>query len=59
LTFKGRGATRSVNRSLEERINNYLVLNNLEDKSDIKPIKEEMNKIIELDHKHEKRGLIS
>jgi hypothetical protein len=57
LTFKGRGATRSVNRSLEEKINNSLALNSLEGKLDIRPIKEEMNKIIELDHEHNERAL--
>jgi hypothetical protein len=34
-----------------------LALNNLEGKLDIKPIKEEMNKIIKLDHEHNKRAL--
>jgi hypothetical protein len=35
----------------------YLTLSNLENKLDIKPIKEEMNKLIELDHEHNKKAL--
>jgi hypothetical protein len=34
-----------------------LALNSLESKLDIKPIKEEMNRLIELDHEHNKRAL--
>ena len=44
-------------KELEEKLTNNLTLNNLENKSDIKPIKEEMNKLIELDHEHNKRAL--
>jgi hypothetical protein len=34
-----------------------LTLNNLENKLDIKPIKEEVNKLIEMDHERNKRAL--
>jgi hypothetical protein len=34
-----------------------MTLGNLENKLDIKPIKEEMNKLIKLDHEHNKRAL--
>jgi hypothetical protein len=44
-------------KELEGKINNNLALNTLEGKWDIKPIKEEMNKLIELDHKHNKTSL--
>jgi hypothetical protein len=44
-------------KELEEKLNNNLALNSLEGKLDIKPIKEEMNKLIELDHEHNKRAL--
>jgi hypothetical protein len=44
-------------KELEEKLTNNLTLNNLENKLDIKPIKEEMNKLIELDHEHNKRVL--
>jgi hypothetical protein len=37
-------------KELEEKLTNNLTLSNLENKLDIKPIKEEMNKLIELDH---------
>jgi hypothetical protein len=44
-------------KELEEKITNNLSLSNMENKLDIKPIKEEMNKLIELDHEHNKRSL--
>ena len=43
-------------KELEEKLTNNLTLSNLENKSDIKPIKEEMNKLIELNHEHNKRA---
>jgi hypothetical protein len=44
-------------KELEEKLTNNLTLSNLENKLDIKPIKEEMNKLIELDHERNKRAL--
>jgi hypothetical protein len=44
-------------KELEEKLTNNLTLSNLEKKLDIKPIKEELNKLIELDHEHNKRSL--
>ena len=44
-------------KELEEKVNQNLTLNNIEGKIDIKPIKEEMNKLITLDHEHNKRAL--
>ena len=44
-------------KELEEKLTNNLTLNNMENKLDIKPIKEEMNKLIELDHDPNKRSL--
>jgi poly-D-alanine transfer protein DltD len=44
-------------KELEEKLTNNLTLRNMENKLDIKPIKEEMNKLIELDHEHNKRAL--
>jgi hypothetical protein len=44
-------------KELEEKLTNNLTLSNMENKLDIKPIKEEMNKLIELDHEHKKRAL--
>jgi hypothetical protein len=46
-------------KELEEKLTNNLTLSNMENKLNIKPIKEEMNKLIELDHEHElnKRAL--
>ena len=44
-------------KELEEKANSRLTLNNVVDKLDIKPIKYEMKKIIELDHEHNKRAL--
>jgi hypothetical protein len=44
-------------KELEEKLNNKLALNILEGKFDIKPIKEEMNKLIYLEHEYSKRGL--
>jgi hypothetical protein len=44
-------------KELEEKLTNNLTLSNLENKLDIKPIKEEMNKLIELDHERNKIAL--
>jgi hypothetical protein len=44
-------------KELEEKLTNNLTLSNMENKLDIKPIKEEMNKLIELDHERNKRAL--
>ena len=44
-------------KELEEKLTNNLTLYNLENKLDIKPIKEEMNKLIKLDHECNKRAL--
>ena len=44
-------------KELEEKVNNNLTLNSVEGKLDIKPIKEEMKKLIELDHERKKKGL--
>jgi hypothetical protein len=44
-------------KELEEKLINNLALNSVEHKLDIKPIKEEMNKLIELDHERNKRAL--
>ena len=44
-------------KKLEEKDNNNLTLNSAEGKLDIKPIKEEMKKLIELDHEHNRKGL--
>ena len=44
-------------KELEEKVNHNLTLNNIEGKIDIKPIKEEMNKLIALDHERNKRTL--
>jgi TolA-binding protein len=41
-------------KELEETLTNNFTLGNLENKLDIKPIKEEINKLIELDHEHSK-----
>jgi hypothetical protein len=41
----------------EEQLTNNLTLSNMENKLDIKPIKEEMNKVIELDHERNKMSL--
>ena len=42
----------------EEKINHNLTLNNIEGKLDIKPIKEEMNNLIALDHERNKIALM-
>jgi hypothetical protein len=39
----------------EEKLINNLALINLENKLDIKPIKEKMNKLIDLDHERNKQ----
>ena len=44
-------------KELEAKVNNNLTLNNVADKFNIKPIKEEMKKLIELDHERNKRAL--
>jgi hypothetical protein len=44
-------------KELEEKLTNNLTLSNLEKKLDIKPIKEEMNNLIEQDHERNKRSL--
>jgi hypothetical protein len=44
-------------KELEEKLINNLTLSNMENKLDIKPIKEEMNKLIELDHERNKKAL--
>ena len=44
-------------KGLEEKVNSRLTLNNVVDKLDIKPIKDEMKKLIELDHERNKRAL--
>ena len=44
-------------KELEENFNHNLNLNNIEVKIDIKPIKEEMNKLITLDHQRNKISL--
>jgi len=44
-------------KEIEEKINSQLTLNNVVDKLDIKPIKDEMKKIIKLDHECNKRAL--
>ena len=44
-------------KTLEEKVNNNLTLNSMEGKLDIKPIKEEMKKLIEVDHERNKKGL--
>jgi hypothetical protein len=44
-------------KELEEKLTNNLTLSNMENKLDIKLIKEEMNKLIEMDHEHNKRAL--
>jgi hypothetical protein len=44
-------------KQLEENLTNNLALNSLESKLDIKPIKEEMNKLIGLDHENNKTAM--
>ena len=44
-------------KELEAKVNNNFTLNTVADKLDIKPIKEEMKKLIELDHERNKRAL--
>ena len=44
-------------KELEAKLNNNLTINNVADNLDIKPIKEEMKKLIELDHECSKRAL--
>jgi hypothetical protein len=44
-------------KEVEEQLTNNFTLSNMENKLDIKPIKEEMNKLIELDHERNKIAL--
>jgi hypothetical protein len=44
-------------KELQEKLTNNLTLTNMEKKLDIKPIKEEMNNLIKLDHELNKRAL--
>jgi hypothetical protein len=44
-------------KELKEKLTNNLTLINLENKLDIKPIKEKMNKLIKFDHERNKRAL--
>ena len=44
-------------KELEEKVNNNLTLNSVAGKLDSKPIIEEMKKLIELDHEHNKGAL--
>jgi hypothetical protein len=44
-------------KELEEKLINNLTLSNMENKLDINPIKEEINKLIELNHERNKRAL--
>ena len=44
-------------KELEAKVDNNLTLNSVEGKLDIKPFKEEMKKLIELHHEHNKRAL--
>ena len=44
-------------KELEENVNNIVTLNSVARKLDIKPNKEEIKKVIELDHERNKRAL--
>ena len=44
-------------KELEEKVNSHLTLNRVAGKLDIKPIKDEMKNLIELDHERNKRAL--
>ena len=44
-------------KELEEKVKRCLTLNSVISRLDIKPIKDEMKKLIELDHDHNKRAL--
>ena len=44
-------------KELEDKVNNRLTLKSVVGKLDIKPIKDEMKKLIELDHERNKRAL--
>ncbi len=44
-------------KELEEKVNSHLTLNSVADNLDIKLIKNEMKKLIELDHERNKRAL--
>jgi hypothetical protein len=48
---------RDTIKELEEKVTNNLTLSNMENKLDIKPIKEEINKLIKLDRERNKRAL--
>ena len=49
--------TKEMFREIEDTINNHFILNTVPGKLDIKLIKDEMKKLIELDHEHNKRAL--
>jgi len=44
-------------KELEEKVNSHLTLNSVASKLDIKPVKDEMKKLIELDQECNKRAL--
>ena len=44
-------------KEIEEKVNSCFTLNNVVDKLDIKPIKDEIKKLIELDNECNKRAL--
>ena len=44
-------------KAQDEKVNNNLTLNSVEGKLDIKPIKEEMKKLIDVGHERNKRDL--
>ena len=48
---------KDIIKELEAKIDNNLTQNSAASKLDIKPIKEEMKKLIELDHELNKRAL--
>ena len=48
---------RDTIKEIEEKLTNNLILDNMGNKLDIKPIKEKMNKIIKLYHECNKRAL--
>ena len=46
-------------KEVEKKVNHNLTLNNIEGKIDIKPIKEEMNKLIALYHERNKISFVT
>ena len=54
---KGSLKMKDMIKELEEKVNNNFTLNSVLGKLDIKPIKEEMKKLRELDHECNKRAL--